>query len=86
MSDARGLRRDVPVRVAYYAGTIAPHVTLVLTGDPASAEFVREQVARAVKEAAQLRPGAQVIVTLRRRSVATACSSRTTWPRSTFRC
>jgi hypothetical protein len=63
VSDARGLTRDVPVRVAFYAGTIAPHVTLALTGDPASAEFVREQVVRAVKEAAQRRPDAQVLVT-----------------------
>ena len=62
ISDARGLRRDVPVRVAYYAGTIASHTTLLLTGDPASAEFVREQAARAVRDAAQGRPGAQVIV------------------------
>jgi hypothetical protein len=62
VSDARGVRRDVPVRVAYYAGTIAGRVTLPLTGDPASAEFVRELVAQAVREAAQPRPGAQVIV------------------------
>ena len=62
ISDARGLRHDVPVRVAYYAGAIAPHVTVPITGDPASSEFVREQVARAVREAAQPRPGAQVVV------------------------
>jgi hypothetical protein len=62
ITDARGLRRDVPVRVAYYAGTIPDHVSLSLTGDPASAEFVREQVAQAVRNAAQLRPGAQAVV------------------------
>jgi Pilus formation protein N terminal region len=62
VSDARGLRRDVPVRVAYYAGTIAAHTTIMLTGDPASADFVREEAARAVREAAQVRPEAQVIV------------------------
>jgi hypothetical protein len=62
VSDARGVRRDVPVRVAYYAGTIAERISLALTGDPASAEFVREQVAQAVKGAAQPRPGAQAIV------------------------
>ncbi len=56
------MSRDIPVRVAYYAGAIAPHVTLPITGDPASAEFLREQVARAVRDAAQLRPGAQIIV------------------------
>jgi hypothetical protein len=63
VSDARGLRSDVPVRVAYYAGAIAPRIALPITGDPASGEFVREQVAQAVREAAQPRPEAQVIVT-----------------------
>ena len=63
VSDARGLRRDVPVRVAYYAGAVADRITLSLTGDPASGEFVREQVAQAVRAAAQPRPGAQVVVT-----------------------
>jgi hypothetical protein len=62
VTDVRGLRRDIPITIAYYAGAIAPHVSLMLTGDPASADFVREQVARAVREATQLRPGAQVIV------------------------
>ena len=63
VSDARGLRSDVPVRVAFYAGSIAPHVTLELTGDPASGDFIREQVARAVKSAAEARPDAQIVVT-----------------------
>jgi Pilus formation protein N terminal region len=63
VSDARGLRCDVPVRVAYYAGSIAERIPLALTGDPASGEFVREQVANAVRDAAQPRPGAQVVVT-----------------------
>ena len=62
ISDARGLRRDVPVRVAYYAGAVGSEVSLPLTGNPASSEFVREQVAAAVKAAAQVRPGAQVLV------------------------
>ena len=62
VSDARGLRSEVAVRVAYYAGTIADRVTLLITGDPASSEFVREEAARAVREAAQVRPGAQVVV------------------------
>ncbi len=63
ISDARGITRDVPVRVGYYAGGVAPRIALPITGDPASADFVREQVTRAVKDAAQHRPGAQVIVT-----------------------
>jgi hypothetical protein len=62
VSDARGLSQTVPVRVAYNAGVIAPRLTLELTGDPAGTDFVRAQVARAVRDAAQVRPGAQVLV------------------------
>ncbi len=61
--DVRGIRRDVPVRVAFYAGAVADRITLRLTGDPAAPDFVREQVARAVRSAAQARPDAQVVVT-----------------------
>ncbi len=62
VSDARGVTRTVPVLVAYYAGSVAPHVTVALTGDPATAEFVREQVATSVRSVAQGRAGSQVIV------------------------
>jgi hypothetical protein len=62
LTDARGVTRDVPVRVAYFAGTITPHITFPITGDPASGEFVREQVAQAVAHSAQARPGGQVVV------------------------
>ncbi|MGA8535356.1 MAG: pilus assembly protein N-terminal domain-containing protein [Candidatus Tumulicola sp.] len=61
ISDARGLTRDVPVRVAYYAGRVASQTTLSITGDPASADFVRQEVAAAVIRAAQARPGAQIV-------------------------
>lgn len=62
VSDARGLTRDVGVRVAYYAGSIAPHITVQITGEPASQDFIREQVAESVRRVAQPRPGAQVVV------------------------
>jgi hypothetical protein len=62
ISDARGLTKAVPVAVAYQAGMIPPLLSLRITGDPASADFVRENVARAVANAAQLRPGAQAVV------------------------
>ena len=62
VSDARGLTRDVQVRVAYYAGTAASQTTLSITGDPASSDFVRQEVVAAVVRAAQPRPGAQVVV------------------------
>jgi hypothetical protein len=62
VTDGRGMRRDVPVRVAYYAGSIPSNISLAITGDPATAEFVREQVVGAIRRAAQLQPGAQVVV------------------------
>lgn len=62
VSDARGLTRDVGVTLAYYAGAIAPHIAVQLTGDPASEGFVRDQVAASVRHVAQPRPGAQVVV------------------------
>jgi len=62
VTDSRGLTRDVPVRVAYAAGTIAANVPLRVTGDPASAGFVREAVIAAAEAAATLRPGARITV------------------------
>lgn len=62
ISDSRGLTRDVAVKVAYYAGSVAPQTTLSITGDPASADFVRQEVVAAVVRAAQARPGAQIVV------------------------
>ena len=62
ISDSRGLTRDVPVRVAYYAGTVSPQITVPITGDPASSDFIREVVARAVRNAATARPGAQIVL------------------------
>src|SRR5947209_359760 len=38
IADSRGLTATVPVRVAYYAGSIANDVTVRITGDPARAE------------------------------------------------
>lgn len=62
ISDSRGLTREVPVRVAYYAGSMTDSLTVSITGDPASAEFVRDEVAAALTRSAQLRPGAQAVV------------------------
>jgi hypothetical protein len=59
VSDQRGLTRDVPVRVAYDAGTIADQAGLRVTGDPASTAFLREAAATAARRAVQLRPGAR---------------------------
>jgi hypothetical protein len=59
VSDGRGLTRDVPVRVAYAAGAIVPAVVLRVTGDPASAGFLRSAAIEAAESAAMRRPGAR---------------------------
>ena len=64
VGDARGLTRDVPVRVAFLAGTIAPSAVLRLTGDPASADYVKMQAVALAKKLAQARPGAQIVATV----------------------
>lgn len=60
LSDDRGMTRDVPLRVAYLAGTIANDAALRVTGNPASARFIRNVAAGAAADAAQLRPGATI--------------------------
>ena len=62
VTDTRGLTRDVNVRVAYAAGALADQIPLRVTGDPASAAFVRDAVVAAAEAAATLRPGARVYV------------------------
>ncbi len=62
VTDSRGVTRDVPVRVAYAAGTYADQTTLRVTGNPSSAEYLRDAVADAVERAATFRSGASVDV------------------------
>jgi hypothetical protein len=62
VTDSRGVTRDVPVRVAYAAGTLAESVALRVTGDPATAAFVRDAAVTAAEAAAALRPGARITV------------------------
>jgi hypothetical protein len=62
VGDSRGLTRDVSVRVAYDAGTIAAALPLHVTGDPASVEFLRNTAIEAAEAAATLRPGARIYV------------------------
>lgn len=62
IGDARGLTKDVPVTAAYEAGTVPPWLDVRITGDPASADFVRDTVATALTAAITTRPGAQAIV------------------------
>jgi hypothetical protein len=62
VGDSRGLTRQVAVRVAYAAGTIADALPLRVTGDPASAGFLRDAAIQAAEAAATLRPGARIYV------------------------
>ncbi|MBV9277318.1 MAG: Ig-like domain-containing protein [Candidatus Eremiobacteraeota bacterium] len=61
IKDARGVSRDVPVRIAYTAGMIADGAVVHLTGNPASVGFVRALAAAAASRAARPRPGATVV-------------------------
>ncbi len=62
VGDSRGVTRDVAVRVAYAAGTIAPSLQLRVTGDPVSPEFLRSAAVAAAQGGAILRPGARIYV------------------------
>jgi Pilus formation protein N terminal region len=59
--DDRGTTRDVAVRVAYPAGSIADSVQLRVTGRPASALFIRAQALAAAIKQVSLRPGATIV-------------------------
>jgi Pilus formation protein N terminal region len=62
LTDGRGVTRNVPVRVAFAAGTPADTIALRVTGNPASATYLRATIARAVERAATLRTGASARV------------------------
>lgn len=62
--DDRGLTKDVPVRVAFLAGTVANNAVLQLTGEPASPDYVKMQAVAIAKNAAQARAGAQIVATV----------------------
>ena len=62
VGDSRGVTRDVAVRVAYAAGTIADALPLRVTGDPASVSFLHGAAIQAAEAAATLRPGARIYV------------------------
>jgi hypothetical protein len=62
LADDRGVTREVPVRVAYPAGSVAADTAVRVTGNPASARFIRAIAAQAAAAAAALRPGASAAV------------------------
>ena len=62
VTDSRGVTGVVGVRVAYNAATLPQFLTVRVTGDPASPDFLRSVVARQIANATQLQKGAQLIV------------------------
>ncbi len=61
VKDDRGMTRDVAVRVAYAAGSIASQTSIRVTGNPATQYFIKELAAQAAARAATARPGASII-------------------------
>jgi len=61
LSDSRGLTRDIAVRVALAAGSLASSTTVRITGNPATSLFVKEQALAAALRAATVRPGAKIV-------------------------
>ena len=62
VADSRGVTRDVAIRVAYAAGTVADETSLRVTGNPTSVDYLREAVALAATRAATVRSGASINV------------------------
>jgi hypothetical protein len=62
--DERGLTRDVPVRVAFPAGTIPDSTFTRVTGRPATQAFLREAALAAALRSVEPRPGASAAASL----------------------
>ena len=60
--DADGLQADLPLRVAFNAGTIVPQSTLAITGDPAQPDWLAARVQSWVTRLTQVLPGAQAVI------------------------
>ncbi len=60
--DALGGTADVPVRVAFNAGTVAPQISLTVTGDPIDPAWLSDQMQAAVARATQAMPGALMMI------------------------
>jgi Pilus formation protein N terminal region len=63
LHDDRGVTRDVGVRVAYNAGSVADSALVRITGNPATAFFVKEQAALAAARQSRAREKATIITT-----------------------
>ena len=62
VTDANGASADVNVRVAFNAGTVVPQTTLMVTGNPAQADWLAQQIAQWVTRLTQALPGASVTI------------------------
>lgn len=62
VTDSSGLTASAPVRVAYDAGNVPTNLVLQVTGNPAGSTWLREQLARTISAAAQLLPGARLVL------------------------
>ncbi len=60
--DANGASADLPIRVAFNAGTIVPQTNLTVTGDPADPGWLARQVQAAAARITQALPGAQTTI------------------------
>ncbi len=60
--DANGARADVPIRVAFNAGTIVAATTLKVTGNPADPAWLARQAVGLVTRLTQALPGTQTTV------------------------
>lgn len=60
LTDANGARADVPIRVAFNAGTIVPQATLQVTGNPVDPAWLARVATATVARLTLAQPGAQV--------------------------
>jgi hypothetical protein len=60
--DANGATAELPIRVAFNAGTIVPETTLTVTGNPAEPEWLAAQVTSLVSRLTQAMPGATTTI------------------------
>ncbi|MEO9263045.1 MAG: hypothetical protein ABI282_03060, partial [Candidatus Baltobacteraceae bacterium] len=58
ISDARGATVDVPIRVAFRAGTVVAATTLKVTGSPVDPQWLARQIATTVARLTTVLPGA----------------------------
>jgi hypothetical protein len=62
LTDANGARADLPIRVAFNAGTIVSQTTLTVTGEPADSDWLEAEVKNWVTGLTRALPGAQATV------------------------